>query len=69
MNLQILSNNLLQQFKVAVSVQLDSIIEELDKIETPVDYFKFYNSVSSVYSSKIEGEEIDFDTYFKHKFL
>jgi hypothetical protein len=69
MNLQILSNNLLQQFKAAVSVQLDSIIEELDKIETPVDYFKFYNSVSSVYSSKIEGEEIDFDSYFKHKFL
>lgn len=69
MNLQILSNSLLQQFKAAVSVQLDSIIEELDKIETPVDYFKFYNSVSSVYSSKIEGEEIDFDSYFKHKFL
>jgi Fic family protein len=69
MNLQILSNNLLQQFKAAVSVKLDAIIEGLDKIETPVDYFKFYNSVSSVYSSKIEGEEIDFDSYFKHKFL
>ncbi|MFM2228358.1 MAG: hypothetical protein RL664_1701 [Bacteroidota bacterium] len=39
MNLQILSNSLLQQFKAAVSVQLDSIIEELDKIETPVDLF------------------------------
>ena len=26
-------------------------------------------SVSSVYSSKIEGEEIDFDSFFKHKFL
>lgn len=35
----------------------------------PVDYFDFYNSVSSVYSSKIEGENIDFDSFFKHKFL
>lgn len=35
----------------------------------PVDYFKFYKSLSSVYSSKIEGEEIEFDSFFKHKFL
>ncbi|NLP21099.1 MAG: Fic family protein [Bacteroidales bacterium] len=35
----------------------------------PVDYFQFYKSVSSVYSSKIEGEDIDFDSFFKHKFL
>lgn len=39
------------------------------KIETPVDYFRFYNSVSSIYSSKIEGEQIDFDSLFKHKFM
>jgi Fic family protein len=37
--------------------------------QLPVDYFDFYNSVSSVYSSKIEGENIDFDSFFKHKFL
>jgi len=41
----------------------------VEKIELPVDYFQFYKSVSSVYSSKIEGEDIDFDSYFKHKFL
>lgn len=34
-----------------------------------VDYFDFYNSVSSVYSSKIEGEEIEYDSFFKYKFL
>jgi len=31
----------------------------------PVDYFEFYNSVSSVYSSKLEGEELDFDSFYK----
>ena len=35
----------------------------------PVDYFQFWTSVSSVYSSKIDGDDIDFDSYFKHKFL
>ena len=41
----------------------------IQKVDTPVDYFQFYNSVSSVYSSKIEGENIDFDSFFKHKFM
>jgi Fic family protein len=69
MKLQILSDHLLNPFKAGVTKKLDAIIEGLDRIETPVDYFKFYNSVSSVYSSKIEGEGIDFDSFFKHKFL
>ncbi len=38
-------------------------------MDIPVDYFQFYKSVSSVYSLKIEGENIDFDSFFKHKFL
>ncbi|WP_346854960.1 Fic family protein [uncultured Draconibacterium sp.] len=41
----------------------------MKKVEMQVDYFQFYKSVSSVYSSKIEGEDIDFDSFFKHKFL
>ncbi len=69
MTLQILSDHLLDQFKNEFSTRLDDVIDSLDKIETPVDYFRFYNAISSVYSSKIEGEEIDFDSYFKHKFL
>jgi Fic family protein len=51
---------------------MDSPINKLNRmqrIELPVDYFQFYKSVSSVYSSKIEGEDIDFDSYFKHRFM
>jgi len=69
LDLQILSDRLLAQFKAVFTNRLDVVIDGLDKIETPVDYFRFYNSISTVYSSKIEGEEIDFDSYFKHKFL
>ena len=68
------------KFKILTDSLLKSYIEEIGesplekmgrmgKIELPVDYFQFYKSVSSVYSSKIEGEDIDFDSYFKHKFL
>jgi hypothetical protein len=32
-----------------------------------VDAFSFYTSVSAVYSSKIEGEDIELDSYVKHK--
>lgn len=53
------------------SIDFDPLIHLQSKIEEvlPVDYFDFYNSISSVYSSKIEGENIDFDSFFKHKFL
>ncbi len=38
---------------------------------TPItkDTFGFYTSIASVYSSKIEGENIALDSYIKHKFL
>ena len=69
MDLRILDISLLKEFK---SVVKESPFEKVDRIakpDTPIDYFEFYKSVSSVYSSKIEGVEIDFDSYFKHKFL
>lgn len=69
MKFQILTSNLLQAYTKALN---ESPLEKLDhikKIEMPVDYFQFYKSVSSVYSSKIEGENIEFDSFFKHKFL
>ncbi|MEZ4986907.1 MAG: Fic family protein [Saprospiraceae bacterium] len=57
--------------KFEASIDFDPLIKMAVKKEErlSVDYFDFYNSVSSVYSSKIEGEEIDFDSFFKHKFL
>ncbi len=69
MDFKILTDKLLDDYtKVVKESPLDKI-DKIKKIELPVDYFQFYKSVSSVYSSKIEGEDIDFDSYFKHKFL
>jgi Fic family protein len=69
MKLRFLSSDLLPDFLAALN---ETSLDQLDNLrneELPVDYFQFYKAVASVYSSKIEGEEIDFDSFFKHKFL
>lgn len=69
MDFQILTTALLDDFEREVEASPLEALEAIQQFEIPADYFQFYSSVSSVYSSKIEGEEIDFDSYFKHKFL
>lgn len=69
MNFKILSDALLDAYTKVVKESPLQKLDKIKKIEIPVDYFQFYKSISSVYSSKIEGENIDFDSYFKHKFL
>ena len=69
MNFEILTSELLPEFSLNLRESPIDMLNRFNKLELPVDYFQFYNSVSSVYSSKIEGEEIDFDSYYKHKFL
>lgn len=69
MKLNIIKTDLLQDFQKSVVCDIDKILNQFQEEKLPVDYFQFYTSVSSVYSSKIEGEEIDFDSFFKHKFL
>ena len=69
MDFKILTDKLLDKYTKAVKESPLEKIDKIKKLDMPVDYFQFYKSVSSVYSSKIEGEDIDFDSYFKHKFL
>ncbi|MGB1207415.1 MAG: hypothetical protein ACPG5B_17335 [Chitinophagales bacterium] len=64
-----INNTLKSAFLNAIDFKPLQKIAEKKQEQLPVDYFAFYNSISSVYSSKIEGENIDFDSFFKHKFL
>ncbi len=68
MQFTLLSDALLP-YRQALTEAPDAALQRLGSQDTPVDYFQFYNSVASVYSSKIEGEDIDFDSFFKHKFM
>lgn len=69
MDFKILTSELLDQYREALTVSPLEKLDKIKKFDMPVDYFQFYKSVSSVYSSRIEGEDIEFDSFFKHKFL
>ncbi|MFD2201959.1 Fic family protein [Shivajiella indica] len=65
--LHIISNDLLSEYLKKVPKGLNHAFEALKDAEISTDSFSFYTSVSSVYSSKIEGEAIELDSYIKHK--
>ena len=66
--LQIIPVGLLEEYKLSiVDRQLSIKFDALKDAEISTDSFSFYTSVSSVFSSKIEGEEIDLDSFVKHK--
>lgn len=65
--LKIIPVNLLEQYCLQVNDNLQSAFDALKDAEISTDTFSFYTSVSSVFSSKIEGEEIELDSYIKHK--
>ena len=65
--LLILGNDLLSEYLEKVPKDLNHAFEALKDAEISTDSFSFYTSVSSVYSSKIEGEAIELDSYIKHK--
>ena len=66
-NLQLISIDLLEAYKNQFSHSLQPNFDALTDAEISTETFSFYVSVSSVYSSKIEGENIELDSYIKHK--
>jgi Fic family protein len=67
--LDIISSDLLEQFVSTRKSAWKENFSALHDSELSVDAFSFYTSVSAVFSSKIEGEEIELDSYIKHKTL
>ena len=65
----ILTTDLFEEFEQRIDFNTADELQKKEQEEIPFDYFKFYRSISSVYSSKIEGEEVEMDSYMKHKFL
>lgn len=64
---QIISADLLEQYCKEVDKDLSNKFDNLKDAEISTDSFSFYTSVASVFSSKIEGENIELDSYIKHK--
>jgi Fic family protein len=64
---RILNTTLLEQYCKHVSEQHLNEYEKLEDSELSIATFSFYTSVSAVFSSKIEGEDIELDSYVKYK--
>ena len=67
MQLQIIPITLLDEYAKQVPNNLQAYFDALNDAEISNDSFSFYTSVASVFSSKIEGEEIELDSYVKYK--
>jgi Fic family protein len=67
MELQIIPYNLLDSYLAEVPKGLQKALAALEDAELSTPNFSFYTSVASVFSSKIEGEPIELDSYIKHK--
>ncbi len=67
MKLEIIPTNLLATYLNQVPQKLQVSFNDLHEAEISTDTFSFYTSVASVFSSKIEGEDIELDSYIKHK--
>ncbi|MGY4384520.1 Fic family protein [Pedobacter sp. UYP24] len=65
--LVIIPNDLLAQYLEQVPANLSQSFESLKDAELSTTNFSFYTSVSSVFSSKIEGENIELDSFIKYK--
>lgn len=67
MKLQIINNDLLPSYLTKVPNHLEKSFDEMKDAELSTPNFSFYTSVASVFSSKIEGGNIEIDSYIKHK--
>ena len=65
-NLQLIKTDLLGVYLEQES-GLKAKFDALEDAEISTDTFSFYTSVASVFSSKIEGEAVELDSYIKHK--
>lgn len=66
-SLHLISDAFLPSYLEQMPAELEKEFSGLKDAEISTDSFSFYTSVSSVFSSKIEGEEIELDSYIKHK--
>ena len=66
-SLKIIPIDLLEQYKSSFDKTTRQRFEKLHDDELSIETFSFYTSVSAVFSSKIEGEEMELDSYIKHK--
>lgn len=67
MKFEIVPDYLLENYCEAISEDYLKKYKQLQESELSMDAFSFYTSVAAVFSSRIEGEAMELDSYVKHK--
>lgn len=65
--MKIISEKYLDQYKKQLQINLGNALSEVKEIELNLQSFTFYTSVAVISSSRIEGEQMEIDSYLKHK--
>ncbi|HRI29134.1 MAG TPA: hypothetical protein PK715_13840, partial [Chitinophagales bacterium] len=65
LQLKILRQDLFDEYKKYLKVDIDSALAYINKKLQAVEDFKFYLANAAVHSSNIEGNTVSFDTYLK----
>src|SRR5436190_16913835 len=65
--MKFITDKYLVDYRKNLSVDIPTALAQLDKIGLTPQSFTFYTSVAVISSSKIEGEQMEIDSYVKHK--
>lgn len=65
--MKILSDKYLDQYKQQLQINLGNALKKIKEIEFTPASFTFYTSIAVISSSRIEGEQMELDSYVKHK--
>jgi len=65
--MELIADKYLETYKERLSVDIGSALKGMDEIELTPQTFTFYTSVAVISSSRIEGEQMEIDSYVKHK--
>jgi Fic family protein len=63
----ILTDKYFADYKKRLTTDISSAMKEVNEIEMTSQTFTFYTSVAVISSSRIEGEQMEIDSYVKHK--
>ena len=62
----ILTDAYFEEYKKALAANISVALQQIEEIELDEQSFRFYTSVAVISSSRIEGEQLDIDSYLKH---
>jgi len=65
--MNILSAKYFPEYKRQLTIDINTAVEDINKIDLTPHSFTFYTSVAVISSSRIEGEQMEIDSYVKHK--